>query len=349
MFSFLITSSFSSIFKYSVYGFNLSASYIIFSHLTSDKRNYVYFPKYNKFLLGRRRFCDYISKYSLPTRVLSGRNLKCACRKIPTLFREAVRRSHSSLRPSLRGLRQCRHSKSASTGRFLQSNWQELFFHPQRPGYRMKRVVIIPPLHRLPPLRAVDVDRVPMSPISHGIWVQAIARDSCRVTSPASLGPRLAPGFPKPTGRSYLQTQCTTFSCQGCVYVLYLFPSSWSGDPSVRFRRSVRPAIAARNPSIEARRAAPVAKARRFFEPRRFGPRNCGAGGHDGKAGSPGNPEMVPQRLETIELCARRSWRDPAGGRPARVRGSARPLASDASSPATARAKRSRRSCGVWD
>ena len=56
---------------------------------------------------------------------------------------------------------------------------------------------------------------------------------------------------------------------------------------------------------------------------------------------------MVPQRIENIELCARRSWRDPAGGRPARVRGSARPLASDASSPATARAKRSQRSCGV--
>ena len=51
-------------------------------------------------------------------------------------------------------------------------------------------------------------------------------------------------------------------------------------------------------------------------------------------------PQMAPQLIENVDSCARPSWRDPAGGRPVRVRGSARPLASVASSPAMARAKR---------
>ena len=59
--------------------------------------------------------------------------------------------------------------------------------------------------------------------------------------------------------------------------------------------------------------------------------------------------EMAPQRVEKIESCARPSWRDPAGESPAQVRGSARLLASVASSPAMARAKRTQQSCGVWD
>ena len=41
--------------------------------------------------------------------------------------------------------------------------------------------------------------------------------------------------------------------------------------------------------------------------------------------------------------CARRSWRDPAGGSPVRVGGSARPVASVAGSSATAAAKRTQR------
>jgi len=42
-------------------------------------------------------------------------------------------------------------------------------------------------------------------------------------------------------------------------------------------------------------------------------------------------------------VCARRSWRDPAGGSPVRVRGSARPVARVAGPPATAVAKRTQR------
>ena len=43
------------------------------------------------------------------------------------------------------------------------------------------------------------------------------------------------------------------------------------------------------------------------------------------------------------------SWRDPAGESPARVRGSARPVASVASWKVTTAAKRTQQSCGVWD
>ena len=42
-------------------------------------------------------------------------------------------------------------------------------------------------------------------------------------------------------------------------------------------------------------------------------------------------------------MCARRSWRDPAGGSPVRVGGSARPVASVAGSSATMVAKRTQR------
>ena len=45
--------------------------------------------------------------------------------------------------------------------------------------------------------------------------------------------------------------------------------------------------------------------------------------------------------------CAPGGWRDPAGGRPARVSRSGRPVASVAWSSATAAAKRTQRSCGV--
>ena len=45
--------------------------------------------------------------------------------------------------------------------------------------------------------------------------------------------------------------------------------------------------------------------------------------------------------------CARRSWRDPAGASPARVRGSARLVASVASWKVTTTAKRTQQSCGV--
>lgn len=48
-------------------------------------------------------------------------------------------------------------------------------------------------------------------------------------------------------------------------------------------------------------------------------------------------------------VCARRSWRDPAGGRPAQVRGSARLVASVASRKVTTVAKRTQQLCGVGD
>ena len=41
-------------------------------------------------------------------------------------------------------------------------------------------------------------------------------------------------------------------------------------------------------------------------------------------------------------------WRDPAGGSPARVRGSARLVVSVASWKVTTTAKRTQQSCGVW-
>src|SRR4051795_2234929 len=46
------------------------------------------------------------------------------------------------------------------------------------------------------------------------------------------------------------------------------------------------------------------------------------------------------QRCESLFACARRSWRDPAGGSPVREGGSARPVASVAGSSATMVAKR---------
>ena len=114
---------------------------------------------------------------------------------------------------------------------------------------------------------------------------------------------------------------------------------------------AVPPAAACDRP-VGARRAAGLEKAGRE-EPivglSNRGVTVAGAAAREGPTGKWARLEMAPQRLEKVESCARRSWRDPAGGRPARVRGSARPLASDASSPATARAKRSQRSCGVWD
>jgi hypothetical protein len=51
----------------------------------------------------------------------------------------------------------------------------------------------------------------------------------------------------------------------------------------------------------------------------------------------------------TCVTVRQRSWRDPAGGSPAQVRGSARLLASVAPLPATAGVKRTQQSCGVWD
>ena len=52
----------------------------------------------------------------------------------------------------------------------------------------------------------------------------------------------------------------------------------------------------------------------------------------------------------TIKMgCVRRSWRVPAGESPARVRGSARLVASVAAWKATTTAKRTQRSCGVWE
>jgi len=50
---------------------------------------------------------------------------------------------------------------------------------------------------------------------------------------------------------------------------------------------------------------------------------------------------------KVFRQCARRSWRVPAGGSPAQVRGSARLVASVARPSATAAAKRTQRSCGV--
>ena len=55
---------------------------------------------------------------------------------------------------------------------------------------------------------------------------------------------------------------------------------------------------------------------------------------------------LVQQEIVTAQnlfVCARRSWRDPAGGSPVRVRGSARPVASVAGSSATMVAKRTQR------
>ena len=54
-------------------------------------------------------------------------------------------------------------------------------------------------------------------------------------------------------------------------------------------------------------------------------------------------------RLVSIDCAPQASWRDPAGGSPAQVRGSARLLASVARLSATAGAKRTQQSCGVWD
>jgi len=48
-------------------------------------------------------------------------------------------------------------------------------------------------------------------------------------------------------------------------------------------------------------------------------------------------------------VCARRSWRDPAGERPVQVRGSARLVVSVASRKVTTAAKRTQQLCGVGD
>jgi hypothetical protein len=47
-------------------------------------------------------------------------------------------------------------------------------------------------------------------------------------------------------------------------------------------------------------------------------------------------------------LVRQESWRGPAGGSPARVRGSSRSVASVALWKATTTAKRTQQSCGVW-
>src|SRR5690349_21506 len=51
--------------------------------------------------------------------------------------------------------------------------------------------------------------------------------------------------------------------------------------------------------------------------------------------------------IRTAVGCARRSWRGPAGGSPAQVRGSTRLVASVASWTVTTTAKRTQQSCGV--
>ena len=51
---------------------------------------------------------------------------------------------------------------------------------------------------------------------------------------------------------------------------------------------------------------------------------------------------------ESTSRSARPSWRDPAGESPARVRGSARPVASVAQWKATTTAKRTQQLFGVW-
>src|SRR5216684_2622944 len=56
---------------------------------------------------------------------------------------------------------------------------------------------------------------------------------------------------------------------------------------------------------------------------------------------------ILSLRGEMDCLCARQSWRGPAGERPVRVGRSGRPVASVAWSPATAGAKRTQRLCGV--
>src|SRR3954463_10102281 len=56
------------------------------------------------------------------------------------------------------------------------------------------------------------------------------------------------------------------------------------------------------------------------------------------------NPTGFAQRrAENLFACARRSWRDPAGGSPVREGGSARPVASVAGSSVTVVAKRTQR------
>jgi metal-dependent amidase/aminoacylase/carboxypeptidase family protein len=58
-------------------------------------------------------------------------------------------------------------------------------------------------------------------------------------------------------------------------------------------------------------------------------------------------PTNHSPRFAPVIECARQSWRYPAGGSPAQVRGSARLVASVAWSSVTAVAKRTQRSCGV--
>src|SRR4051812_39139080 len=56
-----------------------------------------------------------------------------------------------------------------------------------------------------------------------------------------------------------------------------------------------------------------------------------------------GGPHLFEQIFDDRLACARRSWRDPAGGSPARVGSSSRPVARVAGSSATATAKRTQR------
>ncbi len=58
-------------------------------------------------------------------------------------------------------------------------------------------------------------------------------------------------------------------------------------------------------------------------------------------------PSNRPLSLLELYISAPGSWRDPPGGSPAQVRGSARLVASVASCKATTMAKRTQRSCGV--
>ena len=55
------------------------------------------------------------------------------------------------------------------------------------------------------------------------------------------------------------------------------------------------------------------------------------------------------RRRDGLNECARQSWCDPAGGRPAQVRSSVRLVASVAWPLATVVAKRTQRLHGVWD
>ena len=60
-------------------------------------------------------------------------------------------------------------------------------------------------------------------------------------------------------------------------------------------------------------------------------------------------PTLLARADEVIDECARQSWCDPAGGRPAQVRSSVRLVASVAWPLATVVAKRTQRLHGVWD